>query len=249
MTRRDRNAAATRRDILAAGLEMFSRYPYAEVTDKHICDGAGVTRGALQHHFGCKLGLFTTILEDLYRDAVVRITDAASHTGEGWHRVRAGIAAFFDVCTQPPYQTLALQQAPIAIGWQRCRELETHYYGDLMRASIDILAPAGLGNHTTAMLIATLRGTLTELGLQIAQSSQRDAARHEAFAAVDRLLRTCQRSPASTAPDAPIDIGIGQLRAHTISYLDRVQSGETFHVTRRGRVMALLQAGSTSDAN
>jgi AcrR family transcriptional regulator len=65
ITRRDRNAEATRRDILAAGREIFSQHPYSEVSGLQICNRAGVTRGALQHHFGSKLGLFMAVLDVL----------------------------------------------------------------------------------------------------------------------------------------------------------------------------------------
>lgn len=37
-------------------------------------------------------------------------------------------------------------------------------------------------------------------------------------------------------------IGIGQLRSYTRAYVDQVQSGQTFQVSRRGRVVARLQA-------
>lgn len=65
MTGRDSNADATRHDILAAGREIFSQQPYSDVSGLQICNHAGVTRGALQHHFGSKLGLFMAVFEGL----------------------------------------------------------------------------------------------------------------------------------------------------------------------------------------
>jgi len=56
-TRRDRNAEATRQVIMQAGRELFATQSYAEITGLQICVRAGVTRGALQHHFGSKVGL------------------------------------------------------------------------------------------------------------------------------------------------------------------------------------------------
>jgi len=38
LTRRDRNAEATRRDILSAGREIFSQHPYSEVSGLQICN-------------------------------------------------------------------------------------------------------------------------------------------------------------------------------------------------------------------
>jgi AcrR family transcriptional regulator len=75
MTRRDHHAATTRRDILAAGREIFSQHPYSEVSGLEICNHAGVTRGALQHHFGSKLGLFMAVFEGLQHAVSMRIAD------------------------------------------------------------------------------------------------------------------------------------------------------------------------------
>jgi AcrR family transcriptional regulator len=100
MTRRDHHAETTRRDILAAGRETFSQHPYSEVSGLEICNDAGVTRGALQHHFGSKLGLFMAVFEGLQRAVSMRIADTICQQQTPWERVRAGIAAFLDGCAE-----------------------------------------------------------------------------------------------------------------------------------------------------
>jgi AcrR family transcriptional regulator len=242
LNRRDRNAEATRGDILAAGHEIFSRYPYSEVSGLQICNQAGVTRGALQHHFGSKLGLFMAVFERVQHDVSLRITEAISHHPEPWERARAGIAAFLEACTQPTYQTVVLKEGPAAIGWERWRELDTDYYARLVRAFITMLDPERRGAYAPAMLAATMRGTLTELSFEIAQSSDPALARHEALVVVDRLLNSFRRTPSNSSTPRPARIGIGQLRAGASEYLDRVAAGETIDVLRRGRVVARLQS-------
>jgi hypothetical protein len=67
--------------------------------------------------------------------------------------------------------TVVLKEGPAAIGWERWRELDADYYADLVRAFIEMLALIGLGEYASAMVAATMRGTLTELSFEIAQSS------------------------------------------------------------------------------
>jgi len=244
MTRRDRNAEATRRDILAAGREIFSQRPYSEVSGLQICNQAGVTRGALQHHFGSKLGLFMAVFEGLQHGVSLQITEAMDEHQEPWDQARAGIAAFLDACTQPAYQTVVLKEGPAAIGWERWRELDTDYYAHLVHAFIGLLAPTGLGDYASAMLAATMRGTLTELSFEVAQSSDQALARQEALVVVDRLLNSFRATASNSPTPEPIRIGIGQLRAGASAYLDRVAAGETINVLRRGRVVARLQSTS-----
>jgi AcrR family transcriptional regulator len=241
MTRRDRNAEATRRDILAAGREIFSQHPYSEVSGLQICSQAGVTRGALQHHFGSKLGLFMAVFEGLQHDVSLQIADAIDKHQQPWEQARAGIAAFLDACAQHAYQNVVLKEGPAAIGWERWRELDTDYYAHLVRAFIRMLVPTGLDEYASAMLAATMRGTLTELSFEIAQSSDQALARQEAVVVVDKLLNSFRTTPPSPTPTR---IGIGQLRAGASAYLDRIAAGETIDVLRRGRVVARLQLPS-----
>jgi AcrR family transcriptional regulator len=244
MTRRDRNAEGTRRDILAAGREVFSQCSYSEVSGLQICNQAGVTRGALQHHFGSKLGLFMAVFEGLQHGVSLQITEAIVQHQEPWEQARAGIAAFLDACTQPAYQTVVLKEGPAAIGWERWRELDTDYYAHLVSAFIKMLAPPGLGAYASAMLAATMRGTLTELSFEIAQSSDPAFARQEALVVVDRILSSFRTTPPNSPTPEPIRIGVGQLRAGASTYLDRVAAGETIDVLRRGRVVARLHSTS-----
>ena len=97
-TRRDRNAEATRQVIMQAGRELFATQPYPEITGLQICVRAGVTRGALQHHFGSKLGLFMAIFDGLQSDGVSRVADALADHDDPW--------ANFPLPTKIIYQVL-----------------------------------------------------------------------------------------------------------------------------------------------
>src|ERR1700742_149249 len=82
MTRRDRNAEATRLDMLDAARDIFSRCRYSEVSGLEICNQAGVSRGALHHHFGSKLGLFMAVFEGLQHGVYVQAIKAISRQQE-----------------------------------------------------------------------------------------------------------------------------------------------------------------------
>lgn len=241
-TRRDRIAEATRRDILAAGREIFSQQAYSEATITQICYEAGVTRGVLQHQFGSKLGLFVAVFESLQHDASVQVREAIDQHQDPREQARAGLAAFLDACTQPAYQTVVLKEGPAAMGWECWRERDAHFNSDLVRAFVDTLAPVGQDQHASAVLTATMRGALTELSFQIAQSSDQALARHHGLLVVNSILNCFRAAPADSTTPEPIRIGIGQLRAGASQYLDRVAAGETIDVLRRGRVVVSLQS-------
>jgi AcrR family transcriptional regulator len=82
-TRRQISAEETRRKLLAAGMEQFSRRPYAEVTVGDIARTAGVSHGLLAHHFESKHGLYVVVLQEANAQLrVMQATDPAAPPGE-----------------------------------------------------------------------------------------------------------------------------------------------------------------------
>lgn len=64
MRRTQEEAEQTRRDLLSAGLKVFSQKGYEAARLSDIAETAGVTRGAIYHHFGGKKELYFALLED-----------------------------------------------------------------------------------------------------------------------------------------------------------------------------------------
>lgn len=240
MTRRAHHPDTTRQSILAAGRALFSELTYPEVTGQRICEQAGVPRGSLHHHFGSKFGLFMAVFEGLQHGVTLRIAEVVNQYQDPWERVLAGAAAFLDGCSEPAYQHVVLTEGPEAIGWNRWRELDADYYGHMVSAFVQMLAPAGIDDHKARVLAATLRGTLTELSLEIARSHDHVSTRREALSIIDSILRTWRTVPVDAHRSRPVQIGVGQLRASPSTYLDRAAAGEPIDVIRRGHVIARI---------
>lgn len=64
MRRTKEDAELTRQAVLDAALRVMSRRGYAATRLDEIAAAARVTRGAIYHHFGGKLELFTALIED-----------------------------------------------------------------------------------------------------------------------------------------------------------------------------------------
>ena len=75
---RKENANATQAALQSAALRWFSEQGYEKAPVGSICADAGVTVGALYHHYGDKKGLFAAVVEQV--DAqLVQAAMAASH--------------------------------------------------------------------------------------------------------------------------------------------------------------------------
>lgn len=77
MRRTKAEAEATRDMLLDAALAVFSRKGYADTRLEDVAQEAGVTRGAIYHHFGGKVELYRALVEERFSRAN-RIWEEAS---------------------------------------------------------------------------------------------------------------------------------------------------------------------------
>src|SRR4051812_30151379 len=89
-TRQTERAEATRAALVAAARELFAQRGYAAVGTEEIVQRAGVTRGALYHHFAGKRELFRAVYEDVERELVERIAAGAMAGGDPLEALHAG---------------------------------------------------------------------------------------------------------------------------------------------------------------
>src|ERR1700716_826624 len=99
----------TRAALLAAARELFAERGYADVGTEEIVQRAGVTRGALYHHFrGGKEDLFRAVLVEISAETARRVTRQALEQQDPWDALVVGIDAFLDACATPEVQRIVL---------------------------------------------------------------------------------------------------------------------------------------------
>jgi AcrR family transcriptional regulator len=81
MKRTQEEAAQTRQSLLDAALTTFSRQGFAATRLEDVAEAAGVTRGAIYHHFGGKTELFLALIEDASSRGSSVIGDAIAQGG------------------------------------------------------------------------------------------------------------------------------------------------------------------------
>ncbi|MEM7111039.1 MAG: TetR family transcriptional regulator [Chloroflexota bacterium] len=81
MKRTEQEAAQTKQTILDAALNIFSQKGYNATRLQDIASAAGVTRGAVYHHFGNKAGLFQELVESASQGGNTVIAEAIAEGG------------------------------------------------------------------------------------------------------------------------------------------------------------------------
>src|SRR5262249_11751677 len=87
---------ATRGALLDAARELFAANGFAATGRDEIAARAGVTRGALYHHFASKEALFRAVVEQLEEELAARIIAAAAKEPDPRQHLRVGCHAFLD---------------------------------------------------------------------------------------------------------------------------------------------------------
>jgi AcrR family transcriptional regulator len=188
--RKAEQSEATRTALVDAARELFGEHGYAVVSTEEIVQQAGVTRGALYHHFRDKQDLFAAVVEEMEQAMVEDVAAAALTETDPWEQQRVAVGAFLDGCLDPAVQRVLLTDAPSVLGVAAWREIEARYGLAMVRAGLQSVMDAGLIEHQPIEPLAhLLLGALIEGGLLIARTEDREAGRREVGDSLDRVLR------------------------------------------------------------
>jgi AcrR family transcriptional regulator len=184
-----RQPEATRAALVAAARALFAERGYAGVGTEEIVHRAGVTRGALYHHFSDKQDLMRAVLHDLSRELAEASAAAALKETDQWRQILAAVAAFLDACTDPAIQRIMMTDAPSVLGWDEWREIDTQYGLGLVKASLENAMGTGLIERQPVDPLAHLVvGALDEAAMYISRADDAAAARREMGESVERML-------------------------------------------------------------
>jgi AcrR family transcriptional regulator len=180
---------ATRKALVDVGRKLFAKRGYADVGTEEIVRRAGVTRGALYHHFSGKEDLFRAVAEQVEEEMTRKSAEAALAHEDPWEQQRAGWEAFLDACLDPAVQRIILLDAPSVLGPKEWREIASRYGLALVQFGIQSLIDAGLiAKQPVDPLAHLVIGALSEAAVVIAQAEDTAAARVEMGAALERLM-------------------------------------------------------------
>jgi len=184
-----RQPEATRAALVAAARELFAERGYAGVGTEEIVHRAGVTRGALYHHFADKEDLLRAVLHDLARELAEASAAAALKQTDQWRQILAAVDAFLDACIDPAIQRIMMTDAPSVLGWDEWREIDSQYGLGLVKASLANAMETGLiARQPVDPLAHLLVGALDEAAMYISRAADARVARREMGESIERML-------------------------------------------------------------
>jgi AcrR family transcriptional regulator len=180
---------ATRGALIGAARRLFAERGYAGVGTEEIVRTAGVTRGALYHHFDGKRDLLRAVYEELEAEIAREVAEAVTPGAGVLDTLTAGAELFLDHCLEPEVQRIVLLDAPAVLGWEEWREIGARYGLGLIEGLLTAGIESGeIRAQPIAPLSHALLGALDEIAMLVARADDPAVARAEAGQTIQSLL-------------------------------------------------------------
>ncbi|MCG8412922.1 MAG: TetR/AcrR family transcriptional regulator [Pseudomonadales bacterium] len=182
---------STRARIIEVAKNVFARDGYAKASLAEIVNEAGVTTGAIYHHFGDKKGLFVAVAEYLEQQIVVESGAIPNTSKSIWQRFENNILKTLEICAREDIQRIVFRDAPTVVGFYEWKEIEIKYgFGQLQNA-ISKLSKEGLIETSDPDLTAhVLLGAIMQAAHYTAMSKNKKKALKESQDTLRKILRS-----------------------------------------------------------
>ena len=177
--------AATRAALMAAGRELFTAKGFAGAGREEIVERAGVTRGAMYHHFASKEDLFRAVYEECEEEVMAQVVAAAGGARDVKEMLRLGSLAYLRVAATEEVRRICLLDAPAVLAPDVRRELAERFGLSVIRQTLLECMDAGqIRRQPVEVLAHVYLAMLLECATLVAEGRDHD----EVGAVLDSLL-------------------------------------------------------------
>jgi AcrR family transcriptional regulator len=192
--------AETRAKLLAAGRKAFGEQGYAEASMDDFTAEAGLTRGALYHHFGDKKGLFEAVVSQIDAEMAARLDAISAAAPTRWDGFVLENIGYVEMALEPDIQRIVLRDGPAVLGdpssWPSADGCITTLRANLERLQADGVVRNDIDADITARLVS---GASTDAAMWIANAPDPASASRKAIPAFRALMEGLLRRPQATA--------------------------------------------------
>jgi AcrR family transcriptional regulator len=186
-TQQERTEATTVA-LVEAARDLFAKDGFAATSLDAVVAKAGVTKGALYHHFSGKRELFAAVFAAEQENVNEVVAAAYAAHEDPWDAFAAGCRAFVEACQAPGVQRIFLLDAQPALGWERVREIESGTMEMMVRAIERAIDAERIAPRDARQLAHLLFGAICESAMMAARAPDQRTALHQADAELAAVL-------------------------------------------------------------
>jgi AcrR family transcriptional regulator len=174
MTNEDRSSL-TRRALISAARELFLEKGYAEASTPELVKAAGVTRGALYHHFEDKKAVFRAVIETELAEVAAAIRKSSNTPATAMAALKSGTRSYLEAMQIPGRAHLLLIEGPAALGVQAMRQINGNSAGLTLQEGLEAaMAASEIRPLPVFALTALLDAAFDRAALEIAAGASFD---------------------------------------------------------------------------
>ncbi|TXE66378.1 TetR/AcrR family transcriptional regulator [Serratia nematodiphila] len=178
----------TRRKLVAAARQQFGGVGYAETVMDELTAQAGMTRGALYHHFGDKKGLFLAVVQEIDAEMDARLADITASTPDDWEAFAGRCRGYLIMMTEPQSQRILLRDSPSVLGADYLQASKLGCITWMTGALQALMAQRRIATVEPEALAHLINGGLMDAALWVAHQPEKDVALEQALASLNLLL-------------------------------------------------------------
>ncbi|VCU61245.1 Transcriptional regulator, TetR family [Tritonibacter mobilis] len=178
----------TRLRLVAAARQVFVKNGYADTAMEDLTSAAGLTRGALYHHFGDKKGLLKAVAQDIEIEMDERLLAAAHQAQNTWAGLQRRCHLYLEMALEPDVQRIVLRDAPALLGLSYTEECQRSCVASLARVLQELMQEQIIHKGDPEMLARVLNGGLVHAALWISSEEDPRARLESAITTIDTLL-------------------------------------------------------------
>ncbi|MET3793070.1 TetR/AcrR family transcriptional regulator [Aquamicrobium terrae] len=193
--------AETRAKLITAARKAFGEKGYAGASMDDFTAEAGLTRGALYHHFGDKKGLLLAVITEIDAEMTERLAVISGRAASRWQRFVDQNVNYLKMALEPEIQRIVLRDGPSVLGDPSAWPTALNCV-EVISSSIKALQEEGIVRQMDPEAAARLvTGASTYAAQWIANAPDPAATAEKAVAAFKTILNGLLVSPAATDPD------------------------------------------------
>lgn len=190
--RQAQKSASTRKQIVEACLECLIRHGYAQTTTPRIAEVAGLSRGAMMHHFANRLTVIQAAIEYLHSKRLRAFRRAVSSLPEDKPHLHDALVAYWRQVTHPlfvAFHELAVASRTDADLERILRPAKDAFYREWYRLAVDLFPEwqSDKGNFDLALNL--VQSTLEGMALSRIAATVDDAAEKRLIDYLEVCLR------------------------------------------------------------
>lgn len=200
-TRRQDYSSSTKRALIDNATNLFTDHGYAGTSLDEVVAAARVTKGAFYHHYPSKLALFEAVFDRVQGTTTAKVEKAIEASKDPWERAQIGLEKFLEVCREPGYRRICLQEGPVALGHERWHEAEKSSTLGIVQRTVDaLLEDLGGGEDLNEAFGIVFYGSIKSASEYVADAEDPSAASEEVQAAIGAILAGMRLLPSIDAP-------------------------------------------------